>query len=197
MAAYKLLLYPDDPDCPVPAIEVLSAGLRSLGLLGEPFQCRGETRYLAGERFLQLITFLGCSPNIELEPPASRSELDTVCESGRLCHILLASSPERLRFRMDPKMTPPRCPQCRQPVSEWQALRQAWEDDPGNLRWQCSACGHPGTLTELNFRRRGGFGRMFIEVWGIYPSEAVPGESLLAALAELGGTPWNYLYVQE
>lgn len=197
MAVYKLLIYPTDPERPVPAIEDVGARLQSLGLLGTPFKCRGKTRYLAGERFLQLITFLGCSPNIELEPPADRDELDAACNSGRFCHLRLAPSPDRLRFRADPHMPAPRCPQCRQVVRHWPALLEDWQATPENYRWECKACGYRGTLFGLNFRRKGGFGRLFIEVWGIFPSEAVPGASLLATLGELSGCPWHYLYVQD
>jgi hypothetical protein len=43
--------------------------LSDLGLLGESL---GGGRYRVGESFLSLVCFLGCSPDIELEPQANK-----------------------------------------------------------------------------------------------------------------------------
>ena len=48
--------------------------------------------------------------------------------------------------------------------------------------------------------RHGGRGQVtargFVEIWGIYPSEAVPAPALLDGLAELTGGPWKYFYAE-
>lgn len=197
MAAYKLLLYPAELDSSPTSLDTLVSGLSSIGLLGAPFQYRGETCHLAGGRFLQLITFLGCAPSIELEPPGDHAELEAACENARFCHIRLSQTQQRPQFRADERLPAPRCPRCRQPEQHWPDLLQAWCDAPDRNRWECTECGYQGRLFDLNFRGKGGFGKTFVEIWGIYPSEAVPGESLLSSLGELSGHAWKYMYVKD
>ena len=197
MAVHKLLLYPAKPDCPLAATDSLAEELQSIGLIGASFGCKSERRYRTGDRFLQLITFLGCSPAIELDPPADKSERETACENGRLCHIRLSRTLSGPRFRADRQMPPPRCPQCRKPELQWRELIDRWRDTPGETRWSCRECGYHGQLFDLNFRKSGGFGNTFIEIWGIYPSEAVPGDSLLSKLKGLTGVDWNTMYIKD
>ena len=42
-----------------------------------------------------------------------------------------------------------------------------------------------------------GFGRTFIEIRGIYPSEAVPTDALLDKLQRLADGPWKTIYIKE
>jgi hypothetical protein len=47
----------------------------------------------------------------------------------------------------------------------------------------------------MNWRQLAGFGRFFIEVWGIFPHEAVPTEKLLKQLAShTPGVSWSFFY---
>ncbi len=197
MTANKLILYPSQADTPAIDTDALAQGLQSIGLIGPAFQCQGGTHYLTGERFLQLLTFLGCSPLIELEPPADPAAREAACSEGRFCHIRLAGNRNGIRFRSSPQAPPPRCPHCRQVETRWPDLLRRWETNPDHSRWNCAECGHRGQLYDLNFRRHAGFARTFIEIWGIFPSEAVPVETLLAALRQLGGCNWNYMYVTD
>ena len=63
--------------------------------------------------------------------------------------------------------------------------------------WRCTHCGHTGHITGLGFRKSAGFGHSFVEIRGIYPSEAVPGEALLNALKSLTHDDWSTLYIKE
>jgi len=197
MAAHKLLLHPADPQCPAIPTDVLVERLQSIGLIGEPVRLTAETIYPVGGHFLQLITFLGCSPMIELELPADAGSLEAGSKDGRFCHAAIADSGGNLQFRADEHKTEPRCPQCRKPDPHWREWLHAWEEDPQRLHWSCTSCGYTGELTDLNFRKSAGFGRNFIEIRGIYPSEAIPGEALLASLQTLTGCTWNTLYIKE
>ena len=197
MPAHKLLLYPDDP-CYRPATpEPLLACLHDIGLAGEDFEVHGETRNLAGEHFLQLITFLGCSPAIEFDPPADPAERESAAVQGAFCHISLSLTQDRPAFRGGGDVPPPRCPSCRKAVSGWQQALDDWRQAPESDAWACVRCGYAGHIHELDFRRHGGFARTFIDVWGIHPSEAVPVDALLASLGAFSGTGWNYMYVNE
>ena len=160
MTAHKLLLHPADPSCPAVGLERLAECLQAIGLIGKPVPLNDGQFYPTGDRFLQLVTFLGCAPLIELDPPA------------------------------DPA-------QCRKPEPDWKALIQAWQQDPVNTLWQCTACGHADRPTDLRFRKTAGFGKTWVEIRGIHPSEAIPGDALLAALRALSGCDWNTLYMKE
>jgi hypothetical protein len=192
-----MLLTPADPDCPPVSTETLAGTLQTIGFIGPPLPLRDETIYPVGEHFLQLVTFLGCSPRIELEPPASMTELETATRTGSFCHVSLPTADGGLQFRAGELTPNPRCPSCRQPEPDWRALIRAWRERPAVLDWSCQACGYHGRLTELNFRKTAGFGRSFVEIRGIHPAEAVAGEALLARLRTLAGGEWRTLYLRD
>ena len=196
MAAHKLILLPAQPDCPAVSTGRLAMELQAIGLIGPPRQLHDISFYPTGEHFLQLITFLGCSPMIELEPPSDPVTLASDSASGKFCHVFLSSS-QTMRFRSDPRTPAPRCPACRAPLADWQSRLQAWQTQPANSDWRCRQCGHRGDITTLNFRKTAGFGRSFVEIRGIYPSEAVPGEALLNTLKSITRGDWSTLYIKE
>ena len=196
MAAHKLILLPAQPACPAVSTGRLATELQAIGLIGPPCQLHGISFYPTGEHFLQLITFLGCSPMIELEPPSDPVTLASDSASGKFCHVFLSSS-QTMRFRSDPGAPTPRCPACRVPLADWQSRLQVWQTQPANSDWHCRQCGHRGDITALNFRKTAGFGRSFVEIRGIYPSEAVPGEALLNTLKSLTRGDWSTLYIKE
>ena len=194
MAAHKLLLSPADLSCPAVGPDRLAERLLAIGLIGRPVPLHDGPFYPTGDRFLQLITFLGCAPQIELDPPADPTELESASAAGRFCHVYLAETAQ-LQFRADSQTRTAHCPQCRKPEPQWQAIIHAWQQDPATTVWQCAACGHAGRPTELRFRKTAGFGKTWVEIRGIYPSEAVPGETLLAALRTLTDGDWTILYI--
>ena len=194
--AYKLLLLPSDPGCPCIGLERLAGCLQTIGLIGAPRRLSEGTFYPTGERFLQLVTFLGCSPMIELDPPADHATLEEASAEGRFCHVFLRET-EALEFRADGQTRTAHCPECRKPVPGWQSLIRDWQRDPAHARWQCTSCGHTGQPPELRFRKTAGFGKTWVELRGIHPAEAIPAEGLLAALRGLSGCDWKALYIRE
>ena len=185
-----------DPACPAVSTELLAGKLQAIGLIGPPREVQHDTFYPTGEHFLQLVTFLGCSPMIELEPPSDPVTLAADSAAGKFCHVFLSSA-ESLRFRSDPRTPAPRCPACHTTASDWQPLLQAWQNNPANGDWRCAHCEYTGHISGLGFRKSAGFGRTFVEIRGIYPSEAVPGEALLKALKSLTHGDWSTLYIKE
>jgi hypothetical protein len=197
VSAHKLLLCPDDPGCPEIATAVLADHLQAIGLAGNAVSLGAETIYPTGERFLQLVTFLGCSPAIELDLPDAPDVLEAACAAGQVCHIRISRSGRRLRFRAGNRPAAPRCPACRQPVADWETRIATWRSNPGDSGWECSHCAHQARVFDLNFRKGAGFGHTFIEIWGIHPAEAAPVAALLDALEDLGGCKWKTLYVKD
>jgi hypothetical protein len=196
VAAHKLILLPADPLSPPLDCEQLAGELQALGLIGAPVAFEDEVFYPTGNKFLQLVSFLGCSPMIELDPPADQTALASASAAGKFCHLFLNCT-ESLAFRADSRCPPPSCPGCRQPVADWQAAIAAWRQNTQHSDWTCAACGFSGQLTDLLFRKTAGFGRTFIEIRGIHPSEAVPTDTLLDRLQYLSDGPWKTIYLKE
>ena len=197
MPVHKLLLCPVDPDSPAIDSTDLADRLQAIGLAGNAVSPGTEAIYPTGERFLQLVTFLGCSPAIELDLPDDPAERLAACAAGQVCHIRISQTGSGLRFRADSRVAPPRCPACRQAIDNWETRIAAWRSNPADSGWQCSHCAHQGRVFDLNFRKSAGFGHTFIEIWGIHPSEAVPVTILLDALEDLSGCKWKTLYVKD
>ena len=195
MTLYRLVLAPVDPEALPADTDSLITSLGRLGLTGLPFPVAGRTHYLPGERFLELISFLGCSPVVALAPPADPSA-DPAAHAEAFCHIGLWYAGEKPLFVGGRNTVSPRCPNCRQREESWQALVEAWTASPTAYRWRCPACSRHFQPFELDWRQSAGFGRFFVEVWGIHPAEAVPGEALLNTLMRATGTPWGYFYWQ-
>ncbi len=195
MEQHKLILAPINPELAPRDVNGLIASLGSLGVTGAPFQLAGRTHYLPGERFLDLITFLGCSPLILLEPPEG-TRADPGIHADKFCHVGLWYAGEQPVFLAGRNTLSPRCPHCRQPQAPWQRMIAAWESDPSNYQWKCSECAQLSRPYELDWRQSAGFGRFFVEIWGIYPAEAVPGEALLETLSQSTNGRWGFFYLQ-
>lgn len=196
MAAYKLILLPTEPQCPPLDCAQLASELQAMQLIGQPVALDNGVFYPTGEQFLQHISFLGCSPMIELEPPSDPATLPADSAAGKFCHVFLHSSTS-LCLRADKQCPAPRCPQCRQPFSGWRTTFSTYQQNPTLTDWNCSGCGFNGQLTDLSFRKAAGIGHTFIEIRGIYPSEAVPTDALLKRLQRLSGGPWRTIYIRE
>ena len=74
-----LVLHSSDPAYAPASLTELEQALRQAGLIGNLWGEEAQHRYLIGERFLQLVSFLGCAPAIELQPPATGV--------GEFCHV--------------------------------------------------------------------------------------------------------------
>ena len=196
MSVNKLILLPRNPEAGACSCDELAGRLQSIDLIGIPASYSGGVYYPTGERFLQLVSFLGCSPAIELDPPADPALLEDSLAHGRFCHITLRCT-TALQFRSDATTRPPRCPHCGQAIPDWAARITRWRADHADSRWSCPACQGASDLTGWVFRKTAGFGRVFIEINGIYPSEAIPGDALLAVLDDLTGGPWQAIYIKE
>ena len=188
----RLILHPETPGYAPAELVPLQRVLVDIGLLGA---CYGdyrvqssEQRYLIGKHFLQLVSFMGCAPAIELAPPADAGD-----ES--FCHIALSDIQPQPMFAVDAVLASPRCPHCRQRQDDWAQRVEHWRHEP-RYRYECRGCHAALSPTELNWRRNGGFGRVFVSIFGIYPREAIPTEHLLACLQRATEQDWNYFYAR-
>lgn len=183
----SLLLYPRDPDyVPDDPAELVSV-LQAAGLFGEPISDLPGERYQAGAAFLQHISFLGCSPAVEFEPQQPGDET--------FCHVGIRHS-ERLQFRGGPQQVHVHCRQCRHRENDWNTIIDGWQADPEHYRYTCPQCATESVATDLNWRKTGAFARLFIELFNIYPHEAVPTDGIMKRLREATGVEWKYIYVR-
>jgi len=136
--------------------------------------------YRAGEQFLFLIMFLGCSPQVSLAE-------DAAAENQPVCRIRLHDfeDVELLESRPPPAL---RCAVCRAP-----------QQRPATLKFDqqqhCDRCGESALLHQLDWRRGAGFGRFFVEIENVFPHEAVPADKLISMLEALSNSGWDYFYL--
>ncbi len=192
MPLARLLLHPADP-CAVPQDpSALRATLRALGMLGAPFSYQGREHYLPGKDFLDLVTFVGCSPVVALAPP--RSGQDPCAAAEEFCHLCLVHPSPAPLCLVGPNATTPRCRRCRHLQDLWQARRFAWCAHPLQPQGVCAGCGQALVPADLDWRQSAGCASYFLEIWGIYPAEAVPSDRLIGTLEGSTSSPWRYFY---
>lgn len=178
MSKGSLLLHPVNPDTR-PDLDELESLLEKLGLIGTKI---GKLRWNAGKAFLQLLTFMGCSPHVQFEPQSENDD--------DFCHVSFRNfnSPVMLASI---NSRPCRCRSCGKPiVTGWQLF------DANAEEWQCPHCGHKHQhLSGLRWRNDAGFASLFIEIHSIYPGEAQPIPSMMQQLKSLTGEEWRYFYL--
>jgi len=184
MKTALLVLCPDDPHWIPPDDEHLQQFLRSIHFIGEALNDR---HFFTGERFLDWIAFMGCSPEIKLEPGNNN-------ENPSFCHVHLSNQTPAIEFHCGDHTHQPRCPQCRSPVNDWKRRISAWAENSADSTWSCDTCQYQGVPWKYNWRRSAGFGRCFIEINDIFPKEAIPQQQLLDTLHSRYGVSWHYFY---
>jgi hypothetical protein len=184
----RLILHVRDPDYVPSSVTYIKRVLQEVGLIGKPWGEASQQRYLIGERFLQLVTFLGCAPAIELEPPTNGD--------AEFCHVGISDLYPSARFIADTQGVLPRCPHCRKRFDDWQSAIQQWQDNPA-YQALCPSCQMNLSPTELDWRQSAGFGRLFVYIFNIYPREAIPTEALLHTLGDATDQAWDYFYLRE
>jgi hypothetical protein len=168
---HYLILFPKHPVWAPVSLEPLTDQLQAIGLLGKE---RAPGLYSTGPEYLNLITYLGCSPQVALG------------ENQDATTIRLSGSFNAPRFAHGDNLKQPRCPRCRKPVGHTPAA-------VGSRH--CPHCGHDALPHELDWRRSAAYARVFIEISNVYESEAVPGEKLTDYLQQVTGELWDYCYV--
>lgn len=183
--APRLVLTPKSPDWTPQLPATLGQALQGIGLAGPDL----SPGYLAaGDRFLDSLSFLGCAPTVVFEPP-SGDDIGT----GSFYHIFISSPLPRPVFRSDSLSYRPRCPHCRNDLNEW---RSWWgggscEDQP------CPGCGKAISPMTINWRRRAGCGRIFIDILGVHAETVKPVQTLLEELETRTGVAWHYFFVED
>ena len=178
-AEYSLLLHPIDADCSL-AHQDLIQHLYNMELLG---QSRSETRFDVGERFLSYFCFMGCSPNIELEPQENDQPY---------CYINIPQPSLQVQSIISKNVKLPRCPHCK--VEQSQLAEQLAKHYQSEVI--CPECSHAFSANKVNWRKTAVFAKTWIEVGNIYEAEAIPDAQFLAQLEEATQIQWKYAYIR-
>jgi hypothetical protein len=176
------------PAAPPPSREATIEHLDRSGFIGEAFDAGGKQGFLIGERFLQQLTFMGCSPHIELSPPE---------DGGSFCHVRIRGPLQEPILLAGRNAQPPRCASCRGRVEAWRESLAAWRRRPAEAQVICPRCGKAQHPMDLDWKKQAGCGRLLIEIADVFPGEAVPVASLLKGLEQLGAGAWRYFYYLE
>ena len=178
-----LVLCPVDPGWMPVDVQSLEQYLESIQLIGKPIE--GSNLYLVGDGFLDLIAFMGCSPEINLHAGDN---------SQQFCHIRIIVNPDTIEFHSGAHTHAPRCPHCGSAVADWLNRLDQHQGIVKAQEWCCDACRNTTAPWLYNWRKSAGFGRCFIEISNIYPREALPQQQLLDTLNSHYGVKWHYFY---
>ena len=181
----RLVLFPQIAESPKIDPKILKDGLERIGLIGSAAELKANC-YLPGGQFMSLVTFLGCSPTVTM---AGGSES---INDPNTYYIELPDASDEIRLIAGTRVRAPICPQC--------GVEKTYKREiPGSALdvIDCDQCMYKGEAYRWNWRRQAGFGRTWINIWGVHEGEAVPGEKLLDELEKLSGFVWNYAYCGE
>jgi hypothetical protein len=173
----RLVLFAGSGNLLCAKLEPLVQAMSQIGLIGSSVGQSGSA-YYPGDRFIDHVSFLGCSPNIALSP----------AEGEHYCFVRFYPVQQDPVLHSGSNTRPPRCRQCERLVDNW--LQCAAPDF-------CEQCTLEQRQDNLNWRRQGAFSRWIIDIMNIYPHEAVPSSLLLASLQQASGVEWRYAYLQQ
>ena len=159
--------------------------LRQLGFLGEQVDTRHHDRFCIGEHFLQLLSFMGCSPAVEFSP-ANGLDIDW----HQFIYIYVPEALADTRWLADQQTARPACPACNKRTRDWLGK----VTNAGDIL-QCPACDGSAPVCEWNWYDGGGCATQFICVVNVYPREAIPSDHFLNRLASISEVAWRYFYI--
>ena len=168
---YSLYLYPETLGNGSRLAQSVLEGLQEIGVIAK---ANDQSTWMPGEKLMDYITFLGCSPALQ------RGEIESVIRLHQREKIfaLGGTSTDALRF-----------PDCRHKIENAPEI-------VGNYPapWQCPHCNNHGVFEQINWRRSAAASSLFIEISGVFPKEAVPADKLIAFLRQQTDIDWNWFY---
>ncbi len=178
-ASSSLMLLPDDhrwaPDKTDTTIQTLS----ETGLIEKAISGRANAFY-TGDKFLDLIAFVGCSPALQFRPTAANPDF---------CYIHLHTLTEPTLIHSLKQARAPQCPRCQKPVKNWQ---DSYHEHHSHLA--CDYCGKHSDIETFNWRKSAGIASFFIEITSVFPREAIPQSALIKSLEKIHCGNWTYFY---
>ena len=172
----SLVLYPSEVNWVPDNTETLIKVMQETGLVGDHLN-KTENSFSVGKKFLDHISFMGCSPNIKFDNEDS---------DAKFTFIRLTIT-ENIIGLTGKHSFAPHCPECKKPEKNWRTLLI-------DNQITCSNCQQTSEAWLFNWRKSAGFARCFIEITDIYPKEAIPQTALLKFLENKFKITWAYFY---
>ena len=172
-----LFLCPQQHDFNVKNISPFITQLQDNGLISREIS-EQENSFFTGERFLDYISYMGCSPAIQFEANET---------SNQFCHIKFYQYDTAKLIVSQKQTRAPHCPKCSKPVKDWL-------NNKTKKTIHCELCNTTANIGHFNWRKMAGYAHVFIEITDIFPKEAIPQQLLLDKLAHITDTEWLYFY---
>jgi hypothetical protein len=186
-----LLIVPKDYTVVPPDLYRLIADLREQGLIAAAIEPKtanpgNHPRYVIGEAYPRLLSFMGCAPFFKTEPDSP--------DDWDFCHLEVRGPwPQpRLIGRLDEAR--PRCPHCNKLDRDWYQGLGGQAPPPPEAPWTCPHCDQQAPWGELDWRLRAGYCRLALVLHHVYEGEAVPSPNLLSTLTRHTDGPWTWFY---
>ncbi len=177
--------------CPVPGEvqeynpDILIAALQQTGLIANtplPATISRITDFHAGERFLDLIIFLGCSPAIQLKQDE---------QGSAYCYISFQQHKTPGKIYTGSLSRPARCGLCQAPF-ETDQLNDCVENQTQPV---CRQCQKQLGWSDITWNKTTGMTTNAIVIHNIFPHEAVPADELVSVINSTSGLNWRYFYI--
>lgn len=184
------MLTPGEPFSLQPDIKTIMQALRKIKFCGDQLIGSDGKRYLMGERFMQLISFIGCSPYIQLEPTV---------DDKPFCHLIIDGPYSNARFVRGKNTIFPRCGNCRKRIMQWEHHIAEWTEAPELYKAMCPHCSFQQSPANYDWRHSAGCGHLFLFIENIFPNEARPSLELLKSLQACreNSPDWKFFYIQD
>lgn len=167
-AEFKLMLYPvSSHDNKVGYQEILAEAK----IIGENIE---KNRFSLGDEFLSHFTFMGCSPDIELEPQNNGTPF---------CYLEIEEQEDN-KFVSGSNLKKAKCTHCKKSVSAPTSSSQ------------CPHCLETLELAKINWRKTAFVAKDWITIGNIYELEAIPNDQLLNILETKTGVKWKPAYIR-
>jgi len=165
--------------------DTLLAALQKTGLITNtplPASSTRTTDYPAGERFLDLIIFMGCSPAVQLKPGE---------QGSAYCYISFQQHPAPGRLYAGSQSRPARCGQCKAPLE----TNQLFDCLGKQSLPTCCQCQEKLDWSDITWNKTIGLAHDAIVIHNIFPHEAVPADELICTINNTSGISWRYFYI--
>ena len=187
-SAYRqLLLCPADDNWASASPAEFATRLQQLGVLGQPVREDSPDRFLIGDAFLQLFSFMGCAPSIEFQPKDNR---DSDIDWHGFVFIQLSPILTQARWLADRDNAKPACPHCQRRTRDWIQFYHA-----GDASLRCPHCQHSESVCRWRWFDAGACARQFVSIVNVYPKESLPTDTLLSQLQQDTDVRWQYFYL--
>jgi len=180
MPRYALVLYPQNPELLIEDKTALLRELVDIGLIDKTIPGEKSAWY-AGEQFVSLISFLGCSPYVRFAPDE---------ECSRFTYISWQTLDSEPALHAGENLKPPRCPECKTAAESRLA-----NDYQLDKELTCSQCLQSFPLQQWSWRQSACYAKETIWIWEVFEGEAVPGDVVMKVLEKQTNTRWSYCYI--